>query len=284
MQIERLEDFIANMPKSLLTNIEKARWLYIELGKRSFYDVSYGFLNKDEEQELIYTHKNYENPNIVTCGSLTEQYEKLLEMAGISSIVITDGGHKYLRFYEENGITWHKADLTNDLKNIQSNCQTSYFLQIDPEKLREIDKKIEYINEDKDYTDNYFEQVKEFIMKKGLKGKAQLEYILEVFQLYVKPEKMGENELYSMYQKFIKTCRVGGKIPSFSAQMEKEGNYTIQPKSRYGTKPGTVKYTMSFIDENNVQFEYMLNLQTGKFEEVGARGRKNKTESSLDEK
>ena len=62
MQIERLEDFIANMPKSLSTNTEKARWLYIELGKRSFYDVSYGFLNEDEEQELMYDHKNYKNP------------------------------------------------------------------------------------------------------------------------------------------------------------------------------------------------------------------------------
>ena len=48
MQIERLEDFIANMPKSVSTNTEKARWLYIELGKKSFYDVSYEFLNEDE--------------------------------------------------------------------------------------------------------------------------------------------------------------------------------------------------------------------------------------------
>ena len=80
MQIERLEDFIANMPKSLSTNTEKARWLYIELGKRSFYDVSYGFLNEDEEQELMYDHKNYKNPNIITCTSLTDQYEKLLKI------------------------------------------------------------------------------------------------------------------------------------------------------------------------------------------------------------
>ena len=34
MQIERLEDFIANMPKSVSTNTEKARCLYIELGKK----------------------------------------------------------------------------------------------------------------------------------------------------------------------------------------------------------------------------------------------------------
>ena len=175
MQIERLEDFIANMPKSLSTNTEKARWLYIELGKKSFYDVSYEFLNEDEEQELMYDHKDYKNPNIITCASLTDQYEKLLKIIGIESKVITDGGHRYLRFYEEDGITWHTADLTNDLKNVQSGCQTSHFLQIDSEKLRDIEKRIGYISEKKGFTDDYFEQVKDFLIKKGLKGKEHLE-------------------------------------------------------------------------------------------------------------
>ena len=54
MQIRNLEDFITQMPKDLESTMEKARWLYIELGKRSFYDVSYKYLNEDEEQELMY--------------------------------------------------------------------------------------------------------------------------------------------------------------------------------------------------------------------------------------
>lgn len=41
---------------------------------------------------------------------------KTIKIIGIESKVITDGGHRYLRFYEEDGITWHTADLTNDLK------------------------------------------------------------------------------------------------------------------------------------------------------------------------
>lgn len=36
-------------------------------------------LNEDEEQELMYDHKDYKNPNIITCASLTDQYEKLLK-------------------------------------------------------------------------------------------------------------------------------------------------------------------------------------------------------------
>ena len=51
MQIRNLEDFITQMPKDLESTMEKARWLYIELGKRSFYDVSYKYLNEDEEKK-----------------------------------------------------------------------------------------------------------------------------------------------------------------------------------------------------------------------------------------
>ena len=65
MQIERLEDFIANMPKSVSTNTEKARWLYIELGKKSFYDVSYefyflwNFLQKNLRKMFTFVKKLY---------------------------------------------------------------------------------------------------------------------------------------------------------------------------------------------------------------------------------
>ena len=173
-----------------LTNIERAsRIIYLN---KTCYNGLYRVNNAGEFNSPF---GKYKNPNIITCTSLTDQYEKLLKIIGIESKVITDGGHRYLRFYEEDGITWHTADLTNDLKNVQSGCQTSHFLQIDSEKLRDIDKRIGYISEKKGYTDDYFEQVKDFIIKKGLKGKAQLEYILEVFHLYVKPEKMGEHEL-----------------------------------------------------------------------------------------
>ena len=52
MQIRNLEDFITQMPKDLESTMEKARWLYIELGKRSFYDVSYKYLNEDDAYVL----------------------------------------------------------------------------------------------------------------------------------------------------------------------------------------------------------------------------------------
>ncbi len=47
--------------------------------KRAFMMSLMNFLNEDEEQELMYDHKDYKNPNIITCASLTDQYEKLLK-------------------------------------------------------------------------------------------------------------------------------------------------------------------------------------------------------------
>lgn len=52
---------------------------------------------------------------------------------------------------------------------------------------------------------------------------------------------------------------------------EKRKNHSSQPKSKFGTKPGLVEYNMTFVDENNVASEYILNLQTGKFQEVGTK-------------
>ena len=43
MQINSLNDFIKSMSESLHTVISKARYLYLELGKRSFDDPDYKY-------------------------------------------------------------------------------------------------------------------------------------------------------------------------------------------------------------------------------------------------
>ena len=66
MQIKRLEDFIKNMPEDVRGIIPKARYLYLELGKRSFYDPEYKyFMFGEAEENLAYIHKLYSNPNII---------------------------------------------------------------------------------------------------------------------------------------------------------------------------------------------------------------------------
>ena len=259
MQIRNLEDFITQMPKDLESTMEKARWLYIELGRRSFYDVSYKYLNEDEEQELVYDHKPYENPNIITCKSLSKQYSNLLTMAGIKNEIVENRqGHAYIIFWDEQG-DWHTADITDDLKNIQSGCRTTHFAKgsMYGADLRSIDLKLGYISLKRDYTDSYWHILKETIGQKHLTGKEELKYILASFNIYVDIEKMGDTELFGIYKKFVLACKSDSGRVNFSSAMTKSENRCNLPKSKYGTKSGLENYYITYIDENYNETEYI---------------------------
>ena len=82
MQINSLQDFIKEMPTNLNSIIEKVRYLYLELGKRSFYDPEYKyFMFGEEEEDLKYSSKIYQNPNQVICKTLSKQFVDLLKLA-----------------------------------------------------------------------------------------------------------------------------------------------------------------------------------------------------------
>ena len=65
LEIKKLDDFITQMPKDLPNNIAKARYLYLELGKRSFYDREYEYMMFGEEDTIsIYSNKPYMDASI----------------------------------------------------------------------------------------------------------------------------------------------------------------------------------------------------------------------------
>ena len=69
------------MPEGLGAN-ERARYLYLTLGEVSFYDREYEYLMFGEEETMsIYSHKSFENPNIIICTTLSKQYRELLGKA-----------------------------------------------------------------------------------------------------------------------------------------------------------------------------------------------------------
>ena len=97
MEINCLDDFITQMPKNLPDFVTKARYLYLELGKRSYYDREYEYMMFGEENDLsIYSHKPYTNPNIIICTTLNKQFLELLEKVGIPGEIVQDGTHNYL--------------------------------------------------------------------------------------------------------------------------------------------------------------------------------------------
>ena len=179
--INTLKDFIDIMPKNLNGNIKKARFLYLELGKRSYYDTEYdNFMFGEEDQYTRYTYKSYSNPNIIICTTLIKQYAELLQMAKIPYKINKDNlEHYYITFYDEDG-NEHIADITNDLKNIQFGCRTHYFGEntITPETKKQIDLELCYITEEKSYTDDYWYILKEKLDESNLCLKEKLEITL----------------------------------------------------------------------------------------------------------
>lgn len=226
MSIKRLEDFIAQMPKEIESRLEKARYLYIELGKRSFYDKNYEYMMFGEESDyLVYSNKPYSEPNIVICTTLVKQYSELLTRANIENrISVDEKGHYYLIFKDDVG-TEHITDITRDLKNIQFKCSTSHFGigTISKSNLREIDIRINYISKSRGYSNDYWHMVKDRLKRMNLKEKEKCEKIFESLKLFGDLSKLGEVELFEIYRKFFQYCLDGNeKVQFYSTKMSNE--------------------------------------------------------------
>ena len=209
MEIRKLDDFIKQMPKDLPSSTYKARWLYWQLGARSFYDRKYkNLMFGEEEQYSIYSDKPYSEPNIVICKTLMKQYKQLLDMAHIrNKIIIDESRHYSLVFYDEEGKEI-STDLTHDLKNIQFGCSTSYFgkEKVSMEELRNMDISLGYITSKKGYSNDYWNLLRKRLEKSALSNKNKLDIILKSLKEFGDLSRLGESELFSLYEKFVKFC------------------------------------------------------------------------------
>lgn len=192
MEIKRLEDFIKYIPETVTGTVPKARHLYLELGKRSFYDPEYKyFMFGEAEENLVYINKSYSNPNVIICTTLAKQYKQLLDLARIQNSIEFDGGdHCFNNFIDENGVE-HETDLTQDLKNIQFGCSTNYFAvdTIPPEELRKIDVDLGYITESIGYSNEHWHIIRDAIQDERLSPKQRLELIFANLRRIGDPQK-----------------------------------------------------------------------------------------------
>lgn len=123
------EKVINNMPANL-TDLEKARYLYIELGK--ILSFSTKFQNTDDLNFSLMMIMEVDidkfNKNQVNCNIWAQLYSQLLTVVGIKSEII-DEGHKYVEFYIDG--ERYVADAThgtyNDLARIHNDDNTCNF-------------------------------------------------------------------------------------------------------------------------------------------------------------
>lgn len=165
MDINNLtENVLRRMPANL-TQIEQARYIYLQLGKLFTFDEKY-WLGNSKTRRMIYrsarkirTPKDLKS-NKVICVSLTNTYNSLLQRIGIEAEAVhaEDDLHVY-SIFKIDGVEY-EADLQRDMKFIQAHRKTRLFGRepdystrklISDEQMQEMDEKFGYTYEGDEY-------------------------------------------------------------------------------------------------------------------------------------
>ena len=126
------------------SNIEKAYYLYLRLGKIYKYNGNIKYRNHNTKEELdeklaIYNEKTSEKGE-AACNRFSLEYQRALHELGINVEcnfieIVGEFKHVSLQFQDENGV-WYYTDLTDDLMHIQTGMRTRSF-GISLEQIRE---------------------------------------------------------------------------------------------------------------------------------------------------
>lgn len=150
-----VDRLIAQIPNNL-SEIEKARYVYLELGKLLCYDEKYWFGNS-KIQNRIYKKSLHSTPRFSEiqenrkrksiCISISKLYSSVLQEIGIKSGQQSENGH-YFTYLIMNDSLYY-ADLNNDMKYIQLELPTSFFCTegakvLSKDRLQQIDEKLGY--------------------------------------------------------------------------------------------------------------------------------------------
>lgn len=213
------------MPKGL-TDLEKARYAYIILGKEKSYDEEFWFANSKTKQKIfkakhstkINFDKLMKNDKVV-CTSIAKIYSVILTQMGIENYMerpdLSDEHIYVILNIDGKRIL---ADLQRDLSNIQSNRKTTYFGtnaynnisdinydEIPEDKLEETDRKIGYVSIKQDYLDNDLLYLKSLVRKqKDLYSKVDV--ILKNASRYSEREDIGYIERVQYYKWILAEC------------------------------------------------------------------------------
>lgn len=162
--------------ENTLSDLEKARYLYLEIGNLLRYDLNYNSVYEKKREDTYLKYVNYDDikTNSFVCRQINSIYTELLRRANIDAETIVPYDtfeddmmpHMYTKINLEDGRKII-ADLTFDLHNIQNGMETESFGTIPDEglnliskkELENIDRKINYnvpINENESAYMNYF--------------------------------------------------------------------------------------------------------------------------------
>ena len=252
-----VESIIQNMPDGL-TKLEKARYIYIELGKQRKFDTRYYYGNRSSQRkaykqaQLARQHPNeLRNKRTIICTTLSEIYKNALQEVGIDCKIVPCGviGDEHVvpivdLHDETRGHIKIRADLQRDLEFIQAGMSTGEFGTVNTyendydiirlDELKRIDKKIGYIQDD--YRDKDIYMVRQQIRR--MNANDALQAILQDERIYGNMHFNGQVERRKYYRFILQALAndfLDNKIFMFSCYREKHDNddITKKPKRDY---------------------------------------------------
>lgn len=205
-----LENYIEKVKQETenFSDIEKLRYVYLDLGKKFNFDLDFAFGNS-RKKKMIYEHSHRRDEldksmdsNIGICKSISYIFEYVIKRLGIDikTIVAPQDNRKYPHVYNVVTTSDGKSyifDLQEDMRLIKAHLRTKYFgistddynkTIISRFDLDKIDKKLGYITGNLYYTDEYLELIKMYMsLFENLGEKVQ--FVLENSEAYT-DEKM----------------------------------------------------------------------------------------------
>lgn len=206
-----LEKYIEKVKKETkeFNDIEKLRYVYLDLGKKFQFDLNFTFGNSKNKKK-IYEHSQSEDDlnksmdsNIGICKSISYIFECVIKELGINIKTIIDPRDDRKCPHMYNVVTTtdgnrYMFDLQEDMRFIQAHLRTKYFgilmknnsqTIISRYDLEQIDKKLGYVTGDLYYTDEYLELIKmDMALFDNFEEKVQ--FVLENVEAYT-DESMG---------------------------------------------------------------------------------------------
>ena len=274
MDISNLtENILRRMPANL-TQIEQARYIYLQLGKLFTFDEKY-WLGNSKTRKMIYksarkihTPKDLKS-NKVIWVSLTNTYNGLLQRMGIEAEAVhaEDDLHVY-SIFKIDGVEY-EADLQRDMKFIQAHRKTRLFGRepdystrklISDEQMQEMDEKFGYTYEGDENLYILINRLKEKLKQFSSVGK-KTEYALKQIGQFEEDSDMGFVEKMLYYEMILP-----------DVLNEKEAK-KIQIMDMYVENDGERKYTccISANNEKNSYERFIYSEKTGTFLPIDER-------------
>lgn len=222
-QIQRLKEKMIETIPDQLSPMEQVRYLYIELGKLVSFDERYWKGNSKTKKKIYRASfrkrmEDLKSDRRIICVSLARMFQELLAEIGVKATLYQpDPDDPHINNIVEIDGKRYVMDLQRDLEYIQTNRRTQHFgkkskkeyvqfSEISVEEEEQIDRRIGYVQEDRDYTEHYLWMLQKAIEGEELSLEEKVVFVLEHAKDYKDLSQVGIVEKSKFYAWCFERC------------------------------------------------------------------------------